>query len=259
MATAPTTILNFLPGALAATFTTASFTPVATTRLVVFGVAYRNAAMTVKPTISSTGNSLTWTEIGNNKTSSFVNPDLWVVGWISSAVPASPAAMTVTVANTSASGIAACVVSVLGADTDGTVIQAATGEDLLNGDPSFTFGATPGASRLVVGCNWHGGGNAITKPATYVNLFDNTPTNLTARRAEMFYAAASAPKGPNQSTSTNIRSVVMAVELGVTAAPTGRAKVWSGSAWVIKPSKVWNGSAWVQKPAKIWTGSIWKT
>jgi hypothetical protein len=256
MATAPVTVLNFNPGSLTSPFTTASFTPVAGTRLVVFGVAARNAAMTVKPTISST--ALTWTEIGNNKTSTFANPDLWVVGWISGLVPASPAAMTVTITNASANAVAACVIQVAGADTDGTVIQATTGEDLANGDPSYTFAATPGAARLVLGCCWMSGGNAITKPTTYVNMFDNTPTNITARRAEVHYAIASAPKGPNQSTSTNIRSVVMAVELGI-GAPAGRAKVWNGSAWVIKPSKVWNGAAWVVKPAKVWTGSIWKT
>jgi len=37
----------------------------------------------------------------------------------------------------------------------------------------------------------------------------------------------------------------------------GRLKVWSGSAWVQKPTKVWNGSAWVEKPVKAWNGSSW--
>jgi hypothetical protein len=39
--------------------------------------------------------------------------------------------------------------------------------------------------------------------------------------------------------------------------PAGRAKVWTGSAWVTKPAKVWSGSAWVTKPAKVWNGSAW--
>jgi hypothetical protein len=38
---------------------------------------------------------------------------------------------------------------------------------------------------------------------------------------------------------------------------TGGMKVWTGSAWVIKPVKVWTGSAWVVKPVKRWTGSAW--
>jgi hypothetical protein len=34
-------------------------------------------------------------------------------------------------------------------------------------------------------------------------------------------------------------------------------KIWSGSAWVPKPTKVWNGSAWATKPPKVWDGSQW--
>jgi hypothetical protein len=40
-------------------------------------------------------------------------------------------------------------------------------------------------------------------------------------------------------------------------APTGRCKVWTGSAWVVKPVKWWSGSAWVTKPMKVWSGSAW--
>jgi hypothetical protein len=256
MATAPVTILNFNPGSLTSPFTTASFTPVAGTRLVVFGVSARNAVITIEPTISST--ALTWTRIGGNKSSTFSNPDLYIVGWISNVVPASPAAMTVTITNASANAVAACVIQVAGADTDGTVIQSTTGEDLANGDPSYTFAATPGAARLVLGCCWMSGGNAITKPASYVNLFDNTPTNITARRAEVHYAITSPPIGPNTSTSTNIRSIALAIELGVTSGPAGaKNKVWSGSAWVEKPMARWSGSAWVQEAPKVWSGTAW--
>jgi hypothetical protein len=49
----------------------------------------------------------------------------------------------------------------------------------------------------------------------------------------------------------------MWASVAITAAPTGRAKVWNGSAWVLKPVKVWSGSAWVEKPAKVWNGSAW--
>ena len=41
--------------------------------------------------------------------------------------------------------------------------------------------------------------------------------------------------------------------------PTGKAKIWTGTAWVAKPVKVWSGSAWVAKPVKFWTGTAWKT
>jgi hypothetical protein len=45
--------------------------------------------------------------------------------------------------------------------------------------------------------------------------------------------------------------------LTVSIPGTGRTKVWTGSAWTIKPVKVWTGSAWVQKPAKVWNGTAW--
>ena len=37
----------------------------------------------------------------------------------------------------------------------------------------------------------------------------------------------------------------------------GYIKVWSGSAWVLKPVKYWTGAAWVQKPLKYWDGAAW--
>lgn len=40
---------------------------------------------------------------------------------------------------------------------------------------------------------------------------------------------------------------------------TGGLKVWTGSAWAIKPVKLWNGTAWVTKPVKRWNGTAWVT
>jgi hypothetical protein len=42
-----------------------------------------------------------------------------------------------------------------------------------------------------------------------------------------------------------------------TTGPISRFKIWTGSAWTLKPAKVWSGSAWVEKPAKVWNGSMW--
>jgi hypothetical protein len=39
----------------------------------------------------------------------------------------------------------------------------------------------------------------------------------------------------------------------------GYIKVWTGSAWELKPVKYWNGSTWAIKPVKYWNGSIWNT
>jgi hypothetical protein len=62
-------------------------------------------------------------------------------------------------------------------------------------------------------------------------------------------------------TNPSVRFTQTAIEqwasVATAVAPTGRAKVWTGSAWVIKPVKVWSGSAWVTKPAKVWNGSAW--
>jgi hypothetical protein len=50
----------------------------------------------------------------------------------------------------------------------------------------------------------------------------------------------------------------MWASVATAAAPTSRVgKVWTGSAWVLKPTKVWSGSAWVQKSGKYWNGSAW--
>ena len=34
-------------------------------------------------------------------------------------------------------------------------------------------------------------------------------------------------------------------------------RVWSGSAWVVKPPLVWLAGAWAQKPVRVWSGSAW--
>lgn len=219
MSTIPVVLQNAHPGAVAATYTTASVTPAANTRAIVFGTCYKNSLMASKPTISDSLGTITWTELGNVHTSNATNPDLWTVVWISNDLGPTPAAMTVTVAATAASGTTCSIITVLSADTDGTALQVASGEDLTAGDPSFTFVFVPGANNIVLGCNWHGGGNSITKPTGYTNLFDSTPTNLTARRVEIFYDNTSAAQGPNATVSTNIRSTVIAVELA--PAPTG--------------------------------------
>ena len=35
-------------------------------------------------------------------------------------------------------------------------------------------------------------------------------------------------------------------------------KIWTGSAWAVKPLKYWTGSAWVVKPIKMWNGTAWE-
>ena len=63
--------------------------------------------------------------------------------------------------------------------------------------------------------------------------------------------------GPPVVTDARITQVALEQWASVATAATGRAKVWSGSAWALKPVKVWSGSAWVEKPLKVWNGSAW--
>lgn len=258
MSTAPVTLVNAQPGATGTTYTTGSFTPGANTRVVVFGTAYRSNNVCGKPAISDSLGTLTWTELASVESSNTTTADLYTVIWISNDLGASPAAMTVTVTASPASALTASAVSVLTADTDGTALQTASGEDLSAGDPSFTFAAAPGTSNIVLGCNWAVGGNQITKPTGYTNLYDNTPTNVVARRHEVFYANASAPQGPNQSTSTNLRQTVVAVELappssgGITVNATGSAG--TGSPGSVTVSTVANVS--VAASGNAATGSV---
>jgi hypothetical protein len=54
------------------------------------------------------------------------------------------------------------------------------------------------------------------------------------------------------------RNAIVADFMGQVVTPAGRAKVWNGAAWVLKPAKVWSGSAWLAKPVKVWNGSVWR-
>lgn len=215
MATAPVTLVNFNPGSLTSPFTTASISPVAGTYLIVVGVVADNIAIVNKPTISDSGGTIVWTELDNKHISSFSNPDLWLVAWISDLIPSSPPSITVTITNAGANAVAAGIVSVLAADTNGTMAQSASGEVTSGGTPSFTFGSTPNAAAICLCMSWMSGGNAVTKPATYTNLFDNTPTNVASRRASLSYDLASAIAGPVTVTSGNQRAVVLGIELAL--------------------------------------------
>jgi hypothetical protein len=56
---------------------------------------------------------------------------------------------------------------------------------------------------------------------------------------------------------TYTQTPTISITKTVTTPATGKLKVWSGSAWVEKPTKVWNGASWVEKTIKYWTGSSW--
>jgi hypothetical protein len=144
------------------------------------------------------------------------------------------------------------VASVLTSEVSGTIVQSATGEDLVNGDPAISFGSAPGATNITLLGSSYGGGSTVTGPAGYTSLCN--ATHSTARKIACSYDITSASQNP-QYTSLNTRTVMVGIELAPPSA--GRAKVWTGSAWAQKPAKFWNGSGWATKPVKVWNGSAW--
>ena len=198
-------------GAAAATWTTASYTPAANSREVAYVSAFKSTAGVALPTISdSAGN--TWTWLADKEISTAANPNIRGAWFISDDVGGSPAARTVTVASTGAASMAVMVGDVLSADTDGTIVQSASGEDLANGDPSCTFGSTPGASNIcLAGASFGGGNTATARPTGFSNLANFN--HSTARANSASYDVASASQGPLQYTSLNVRSIILAIEL----------------------------------------------
>jgi hypothetical protein len=207
------------------------------------------------PTITDTG-GLTWTLLASKVMSVFSNPDTRGDWFISSDVGSSPAARTVTVTSTGGASIGVMVASVLASEVSGTIVQSATGEDLVNGDPQITFGSAPGATNITLLGTSHVGGSTVTGPTGYT-LLCNT-VHSTARKIACSYDITSAAQSP-QYTSLNTRVIMLGIELAPPSGGGGGSveKVWSGSAWVTKPVKVWSGSAWVVKPLKVWNGSSW--
>ncbi|MGW1261190.1 hypothetical protein ACWD7Y_04415 [Streptomyces drozdowiczii] len=59
-------------------------------------------------------------------------------------------------------------------------------------------------------------------------------------------------EGYSQSSSTSPAEVD-----NVNTIPSTIPRVWTGSAWVQKPTRVWTGSAWAAKPLKSWSGTAW--
>ncbi|TPN11714.1 hypothetical protein [Mesorhizobium sp. B2-1-2] len=146
------------------------------------------------------------------QTTTFANPAIRSAWYISDDVGGSPAARTVTVAATGAGQMGVIVADVLTADVSGSLAQAAVaGEDLANGDPSCTFGSTPGASNITLLGASFGGGSAATKPASFASIAN--AVSSTARINAAAYDITSASIGPNQYTSLNPRAIIIGIEL----------------------------------------------
>jgi hypothetical protein len=97
--------------------------------------------------------------------------------------------------------------------------------------------------------------SALTPPTGFTERLDSII--YTADKTQTSAGASGAvSNGTGNATAEPWSAFLLALKGAATTAP-GRAKVWSGSAWVQKPVKVWNGTSWVTKPLKIWNGTAW--
>lgn len=102
--------------------------------------------------------------------------------------------------------------------------------------------------------------SVFTGDASYTGSIVNT-TSGTGTSIISQYKILSATGSQSASfdvvTACEAAAAIAIFKKASTGGSTGKAKVWSGSAWVEKPAKVWSGSAWVEKPIKVWNGSAW--
>lgn len=235
-------------GAVAATVTSAAFTPSANSRL--WAIASARGSSVVVPTISdSLGGS--WTLLPSSGIDQ---------GNIDGAIyyrdiGASPASMTVTCASTAATQVGLMLFDITGAGTD--LSNFATDVDTA-GDPSLSLPQAPGATGYTIAAIIRNAGTAtVTAPTGYSQAYNaQAATNL----YHGLYVDASSAAQAQAWVSTSTDAIAYGLEFRESGGPPAMKgmKVWNGSAWTAeKPVKVWTGSAWVQKPVKRWNGSAW--
>lgn len=154
--------------------TSASFTPSAFSTVIVFGSAYRVFSDPGAPTISNSGTALTWTPIGESAYTTGLHR-LYVRAWYT-VVGGSPAAMTVSVASTSAGAMTVQCSYLTGADTDFSNQIAATDADgtftaTLSNAPASTSYATIGIAGFT--------NSGPTAPGGYAAFGNITAADLT--------------------------------------------------------------------------------
>ena len=231
-------------GATGTTVTTASFTPAVGSLLLAFACCRNVGNM---PTISDSLGG-TWAEVTPGVSMTAVKAKLWAH------VVTEATARTVTAVSTAAAQIALGIVAVSGGNnTDFSNFVSNTNAA---GDPTVTLAATAAGSVGLGFMTGNAGATGSTISAGYSEMYDALPaTNL---RMSLVKDEGS-PGATLAWVSASTDSIGFGLEIKESgaAAPTGRMKVWTGSAWAQKPVKVWTGSAWVEKPVKAWNGSAW--
>jgi hypothetical protein len=116
------------------------------------------------------------------------------------------------------------------------------------------FGA---GGRSPTGANTYTADAAMTERAESDN---NSGSGSVSSELASQALTATGATGTRTSTATTTLQVYAAQLVALKPAAVvggGTIKVWTGSAWVLKPVKVWTGSAWVAKPVKFWNGTAW--
>jgi hypothetical protein len=125
---------------------------------------------------------------------------------------------------------------------------------LINANDKITinFGASAYAGALPSGySNW-----AVGAAAT----LSRTRRALAASAAFSVVGSTTALRYSHNTTAAPGAFVVNGIDAALVrgGVAVSGVKVWTGSAWTVKPVKVWTGAAWVPKPVKTWNGSVWR-
>lgn len=223
-----TPTLRDASGAIAASVTSASFTPAANSILFCWAGNDGSGSPSATPAISDSLGG-TWTQIGSSVTLSDLTGALFY-----RSIGGSPSSMTVT--NTCSDGerVTINVFDVTGAGTDFSNTASGTSA---SGDPSFSI-SSPAGTSAIFGFAFALGGNNFTPPSGYTELTDTSPA-ATTRRTTTVYDLSS-PGTTLTWSSTNANCVAFAVEIkessggAITLAANGGSYAVTGTAATLK-------------------------
>ena len=239
-------------------YSTASISP-GSNKLILAWVYSIAASLPNTPTAS--GNGLTWVQIDTQSDADNVRRLT-----LFRAMGASPSsgALTLSFGGQTQTGAAWSVVEYDGMATTGANGSDAIVQSAKNASPSTTdsltvtlgaFSDTDNATAAGFGIPLNVS-NIPTEGSGFTDTGQSNQNNPNLAIGSEF-KDANDTTADMTSTGYNIPWVGIAVEIGIPVATATNPKVWTGSAWEVKPVKVWNGSAWVEKPVKVWNGSAW--
>jgi hypothetical protein len=194
--------------------TTASFTPANGELLVVFG-HNKAAATPAKPAITDSL-GLSWTEVVDGDEGSRVRTTCYIA-------VATGSAMTVTSTASGATQSSVHVVGYTGAAT--TITNFNSGSDSA-GDPAVTLGVSPSTGSAVVGSCAFNGGNNVTPPTGFAELYESTQASYRSETA----SDETSPSGTMTWSTSNTNAAAVVVEVKeASSGATGTAAITEGA------------------------------